>query len=103
MPFISSFEIIKIVIPELCISSWIPASISEAAAGIPNWANFAYVTATFINGPAIILNNAPKNPPDWILLDVWVVGNFISADMVSNAFFTFFLAFFQMRFLSCCH
>ena len=36
MPFLSSFEIIKIVIPEQCISSWIPASISEAAAGIPN-------------------------------------------------------------------
>ena len=23
-------------------------------------------TATFINGPANLLNNEPKNPPDWI-------------------------------------
>ena len=36
MSFISSFEIIKVVVPEPCIFFWIPASIAEAAAVIPN-------------------------------------------------------------------
>ena len=45
---------------------WIPASIAEAAAVIPNGAKtiFAKGIATFINGPASLLNNDPKNPPD---------------------------------------
>ena len=49
---------------------WIPASIAEAAAVIPNGAKifFAKGTATFINGPANLLNNDPKNPPEWIIL-----------------------------------
>ena len=38
MSFISSFEIIKVVVPEPCIFFWIPASIAEAAAVIPNGA-----------------------------------------------------------------
>ena len=44
----------------------IPPSIAEAAAVIPNRAKifFAKGTATFINGPANLLNNDPKNPPD---------------------------------------
>ena len=42
------------------------ASIVEAAAVIPNGAEtfFAKGIAIFINGPAILLNNDPKNPPD---------------------------------------
>ena len=36
MAFISSFEIIKIVVPEPCIFFLIPASIAEAAAVILN-------------------------------------------------------------------
>ena len=36
--FISSFEIIKGVVPEPCIFLWIPASIAEVAAVIPNGA-----------------------------------------------------------------
>ena len=66
MSFISSFEIIKVVTPDACIFFWIPASITGAAAVIPNAAKilFANETATFINGPAILLNNDPKNPPD---------------------------------------
>ena len=38
---------------------WIPASIAEAAAVIPNRAKmfFAKETATFSNGPANLLNN----------------------------------------------
>ena len=51
---------------------WIPASIAEAAAVIPNGAKtfFAKVIATFINWPANLLNNDPKNPPDWIILEI---------------------------------
>ena len=36
--FISPFEIIKVVVPESCIFLWIPASIAEVAAVIPNGA-----------------------------------------------------------------
>ena len=43
-----------------------PASIAEAAAVIPNEAKmfFAKGAATFISGPANLLHNDPKNPPD---------------------------------------
>ena len=46
----------------------IPASIAEAAALIPNGAKifFGKETATFINRPAILLNNDPRYPLDWI-------------------------------------
>ena len=74
MPFISSFEIIKVVTceagdegrPETCIFFWVSASIAEAAAVIPNVAKIFFTkgTATFINGLAILLNNDPKHPPD---------------------------------------
>ena len=39
---------------------------AEAAAVIPNRAKtfFAKEIATFINAPANLLNNAPKDPPD---------------------------------------
>ena len=45
---------------------WIPASITEEAAVIPNGVKtcFAKGIATFLNGPANLLNNDPKNPPD---------------------------------------
>ena len=51
---------------------WIPASIAEAAAVIPNGTKtfFAKVIATFINGLANLLNKDPKYPPDWIIL--WI-------------------------------
>ena len=66
MPFTYSFEIIKVAVSEPCIVFWIFASIAEAVAVIPNRAEifFAYGTATFINGSAILLNNDPKIPPD---------------------------------------
>ena len=38
---------------------------------------FANGTAAFIKGPANILNNEPKNPPDWIALDIWALESFI--------------------------
>ena len=89
MSLIFSFEIIKVVVVEPCISFWIPGSIAEVAAVIPNGDKifFAYATASFINGPANFLNNMLKNPPDWTILDIWALDNFISVDILfSNAF-----------------
>ena len=64
--FSSSFEIIKVVVPEPCIFFYISVSTAEAAAVIPNGSKifFAKGTTTFINGPLILVNNEPKNPPD---------------------------------------
>ena len=44
------------------------SSIADIAAVKPNGANIflANGNATFINGPANLLNNLPKNPPDCI-------------------------------------
>ena len=39
------------------------------------------------NVPANLLKNEPKNPPDWIILDIWDLDNFISvAILFSNTF-----------------
>ena len=60
MSFISSFEVIKVVVQKPCIFFfWIPASFAEAAAVVPNVAKtfFAKGVATFINGPGNLLNN----------------------------------------------
>ena len=64
---------------------WIPASIAEAAAVIPNGAKifFAKGIAAFINGPANLLNNDPKNPPDWIILEIWAIESLKSVECVS--------------------
>ena len=70
--FISSFEIIKVVVPaplvtpEPSIFFLILPSIADIAAVNPNGANtfLANYIATFINGPANLLNKFPKNPPD---------------------------------------
>ena len=43
---------------------------------------FAKWTAIFINGPAILLNNDPTNPPDWIILDIWALESFKSVDIL---------------------
>ena len=53
MSFISFFKIIKVVVSETCIFFWIPASITEAGAVIPNGPKifFAKGIATFINEP----------------------------------------------------
>ena len=54
-----------------CFFFWIPASIAEAVAVIPNGTKifFAKGTPTFTTGPANLLSNDPKNPPDWIILE----------------------------------
>ena len=57
---------------------WTPASIADAAAVIPNGAktSFAKGITIFINEPANWLNNYPKNPPDWIILEIWALESF---------------------------
>ena len=78
------FEIIKVV-----VLFWIPASIAEAAAVVPNRAKtfFAKGIATFINGPANLLKNDPKNPPNWITLEIWTLESVKSVEiLLLNAF-----------------
>ena len=55
-------------------------SIVDRAAVKPNGANtfLANGNATFINGPAKLLNNLPKNPPDCINFFNCTLLNFIS-------------------------
>ena len=50
------------------------------AAVKPNGANtfLANANATFINGPANLLNNLPKKPPDCINFFIYALLNFIS-------------------------
>ena len=44
------------------------------------------------NGPANLLNNEPKNPPDWIALDIWTLESFISVHILFwNRFLNFAL------------
>ena len=46
--------------------------------------------ATFINEPASLFNNDPKNPPDWIILDVWPLESVKSVHILSlNTFLSF--------------
>ena len=89
MTFISSFEIIKVVFPEPYFFLWIPASIYEAGAVIPDGAKtfFAKRTTTLINGTANLLNNEPKHPPEGIILEIWALENFISVDMFFSTAF----------------
>ena len=88
MSFFFFFKITKVVVPEPCIFFRIPASIAEAAAVIPNGAKmfFAKGTATFINGPADLLNNDPKNPSE----NPWTLESYKSVDMLLlSAFLSF--------------
>ena len=65
MSFIFLFENIKVVVHESRTFFWIPASIAQAPAVILNGPEifFAKGIVTFINGPANLHNNDPKNPP----------------------------------------
>ena len=68
---------------------WIPASIAEATAVIPDGAKafFAKGIATF--------NNDPKNPPDWIILEIWALEIFKSVDiLLLKAFLNFVFCLF---------
>ena len=42
---------------------------------------FAKGIVTFINRPANLLNNDPKNPPDWIILEICALKSFKSVDI----------------------
>ena len=55
-------------------------SIADIAAVKPYGANtfLANGNPTFINGPANLLNNLPKNPPDCIIFFICALLNFIS-------------------------
>ena len=67
-------------------------SITDIAAVKPNGANkfLANGNATFINGPANLLNNLPKNPPDCIIFFISALLNFISvAELLLTAFLNF--------------
>ena len=62
---------------------WIPPSIAEAAAVIPNEAKtFDKGITTVINEPVNLLNNYPKNPLDWIILEIWALESFKSVDIL---------------------
>ena len=64
-------------------------SIADIAAVKPNGANtfLANDNATFINLPAILLNNLPKNPTDCIIFFMCALLNFISvAELLLRAF-----------------
>ena len=79
MSFIFLFEILKLLIKDdlnhVLFFFWIPASIAEAAGVITNGAQtfFAKGVATFINGTANLLTKDPKNPPDWIIWEIWAL------------------------------
>ena len=64
----SSCSIVNLTL-ELCIFFGILISIADIAAVKPNGANtfLANGIATFTNGPANLLNNLHKNPPDCII------------------------------------
>ena len=63
--------------------------IPDIAAVKPNGANtfLANGIATFINGPASLLNNLPKNPPDCIIFFICALLNFISVAKLSLTVF----------------
>ena len=65
------------------------SSIADIASVKPNGANtfLANGIATFINGPANLLNNLPKSPPDCINFFICALLNFISvAKLLLKAF-----------------
>ena len=51
---------------------------------------FAKGTPNFINGTDDLLNNDPKNPPDWIILGILALESFKSVDIfLLKAFLSF--------------
>ena len=88
MSSISSFDIISVVL--LCLTDpniflCIPASAADAAAVYPDGIKTLLVNGSitfFINGNPGFSNgprNLPRNPPDCVILDNWVLDNLISA------------------------
>ena len=65
----------------------IPASTAAAAAAVnPKGIKTLLVNGLitlFINGNPVFssgANNLPKNPPDWIILEIWALGSFKSVE-----------------------
>ena len=53
---------------------------------------FAKGIATFIKRLANLLNNGPKNLPNWVISDIWPLESFMSVDkLLLNVFLNFFL------------
>ena len=79
--FISSCSIINLI-PSPLIFFCILPSIADIAAVKTSDANtfLANGIATFINGPATLLNNKPKKPPDCIIFFICASLNVISVD-----------------------
>ena len=72
MPFIFSLEIIRVIVPELCLFFWTPESTADAAAVIPNGAKIFLPMELLLSLTDFLLNNKPINHPDWIILDICV-------------------------------
>ena len=96
MSFISSFEIIKVVVPDPNIFLCIPASAADAAAVNPKGIKtlLANGLITFvINGNPVFSNgpsNLPKHLPDLIILEIWALESFKPVDiLLLNAFLNF--------------
>ena len=72
--FISSFEIINVVVPDPSIFSWITASAADAAAVNPKGIKTLLVSGLstfFIKGDLVFSTGPkclPKNPPDYRIL-----------------------------------
>ena len=84
--FISSLEIINVLLPDQNILLWIAASVADAAAINPNGFKMLLVNGfsthhikgnpVFSNGP----KSLPKNLPDCPMLCNWVFDNFILSE-----------------------
>ena len=86
LSFISSFEIVCVVISDPNIFLWIAASVADAAAANPNVIKtlLANGLSTFPATGNQFFSNRPKrlsgNPPDYPILCNWVFDNLILAD-----------------------
>ena len=88
--FISSLDIIVIVIPDPNIFLWIAVSVADAAAVNSNGIKTLLASGlrifiiesdqVFSNGPKILT----KNSPDCHILSNWVFDNFILAEELSS-------------------
>ena len=84
--FISSFDIISVVVPDPKIFLSIPASAANTAAVSPNRIKTLLTNGviTFLINGSPVCNNGPrsllKTPPSCIILDNWVFDSLISVD-----------------------
>ena len=74
MSFVSSFDIISVVVPDPKILLCIPASATDAAAVNPKGIKtlLAEALITFFISVLFnpVFNNEPRNSPDYIILDI---------------------------------